>query len=154
MKTLTIVAPAYNEAEVIRDFYTALKNELRKLSHYNSDIIFVVDGGNDATYDILSGIAKEDGQVRIIKLSRNFGHQSALLAGIDHAHGDAVITMDSDLQHPPALIPKLLTEFEQGADIVYTIREENEGLGLLRRMESAFFYWLINLISDVPIREN
>lgn len=154
MKTLTIVCPAYEEAEGIRGFYHVLKAEAEKLSGYQIDILFVVDGGEDRTYDILQKVAAEDSAVRVIRLSRNFGHQVALLAGIDHARGDAVITMDSDLQHPPALIPKLLAQFENGADIVYTVREKTEGIGLLRRLESSFFYWFVNRVSDVPIREN
>jgi dolichol-phosphate mannosyltransferase len=154
MKSLTVVCPAYNEAEVIANFYDVLKKELDQLTEYRTDVVFVVDGGKDATFEILERIAQKDPRVHAIKLSRNFGHQIALLAGIDHAKGDAVITMDADLQHPPSVIPKLLAEFEKDAEIVYTVRESTENIGTFRRAESSVFYRLVNLISDVPIVEN
>lgn len=154
MKTLTVVCPAYNEAEGIRRFYDVLVLELSKLSSYTWSILFVVDGGTDGTFKILKEIASKDGKVRVLKFSRNFGHQMALLAGIDHAKSDVVITMDSDLQHPPSFIPKLLAEYEKGSDIVYTIRVHDESIGILRKWVGNMFYRFINLISDIPINRN
>lgn len=154
MKTLSVIAPAYNEAEVIRDFYTALKAELGKLSGYKADMLFVVDGGEDRTIDILRELAASDTSLRVLKFSRNFGHQMAYLAGIDHADADIVVMMDSDLQHPPAVIPQLLAEFEKGSDVVYTVRRRTRNLGLIRRVQSFLFYRFLNLISEVPIGEN
>lgn len=155
MKRLTIVCPAYNEEEGIADFHTALTVELQKLSSkYSSDILFVVDGGSDHTFEILKGIADKDEKVRIIKFSRNFGHQMALLAGLDVAEGDAVIMMDSDLQHPPEVIPQLLFEYEKGSDIVITIRTGTEGASFARRAAGAIFYKFFQFISDLPINEN
>jgi len=154
MKTITVIAPAYNEAEGIRDFYTVLKAELGKLIGYRPDMLFVIDGGADKTIDILRDIAAADPALRVLKFSRNFGHQMAYLAGIDHADADVVIMMDSDLQHPPAVIPHLLAEFEKGSDVVYTVREKTKNQGFVRRTQSVIFYWFLNLISEVPIGEN
>lgn len=154
MKTLTVVCPAYNEAEGIRYFYDVLKKELSNIDAYAHTIFFVIDGGTDGTVDILKKIAIQDPRVHILALSRNFGHQVSLLAGIDHADADVVIMMDSDLQHPPAIIPKLIEEYEKGNDIVYTIREESEQRATLRSHVGKLFYRLINTISEVPINEN
>lgn len=153
MKSLTIVCPAYNEEAVIERFYDALKTELNALTNYKSDVVFVVDGGTDRTFDILKGIAAKDARVRSLKFSRNFGHQMALIAGIDYAKGNVVIMMDSDLQHPPSLIPKLLEEYEKENDIVYTVRYA-ENTGFFRKLAGSFFYWAVNMISEVPIHEN
>ena len=153
-KTLTIVSPVYNEEPVIHDFYTALRSQLDNLKDYSCDIIFVVDKCTDQTLDVVKEIAARDPSFSILALSSRFGYQMSLMAGIDHAMGDAVITMDADLQHPPSVIPLLLKEFEKGADIVHTVRMHTEGLGFVRRMQSKAFYWLINLISEVPILEN
>lgn len=154
MKTLTVIAPAYNEAESIRDFYNVLKSEISKLSGYTTDMIFVVDGGTDKTIDILRGIAADDPKLRVIRFSRNFGHQMAYLAGLDAADSDVIIMMDSDLQHPPAVIPQLLAAYEQGSDVVYTIRRSTKNLGVFRRIQSFLFYRFLNLISEIPIGEN
>ena len=153
-RTLTIVSPVFNEEEGIRDFYDSLQPHLKGLSNYTSDIIFVVDRCTDNTLSILKDIAASDPSVRVLGLSSRFGYQMSQLAGIDHAKGDAIVTMDSDGQNPPALLPKLLAEFEKGADIVHGIRENTEGLSAMRKAQSDLFYWFINKISDVPIIPN
>src|SRR3989338_7172899 len=137
MKSITVVVPVFNEEHVIEKFYTALKAELTQLAHYSYTILFVVDGGRDKTASI----------------SRDIGHQMALLAGLDHAAGDAVITMDGDLQHPPHLISQLLREFEQGNDVVHAVRKDTEDIGLRRKFASIIFYRFMNVISDTPIIE-
>lgn len=154
MKTLTIVAPAYNEEDGIADFYHAVKAELLKLPSYDSSIMFVVDGGTDNTFGILKDIAEKDPAVTVVRLSRNFGPQMAVMAGIDRANTDIIIMMDSDMQHPPELIPSLIKGYEEGNDVVYTLRERTTDLGVFRRLQSVFFYKLINLLSSVPITEN
>lgn len=154
MKTLTVIAPAYNEAEGIADFYHAVKEVLSQLSGYETSMLFVVDGGTDHTFDVLKEIAEKDSTVSVLKLSRNFGPQMAILAGIDYVDADIVIMMDSDMQHPPTLIPKLIETYERGNDVVYTIREHTEQLGFFARNQSLLFYWIINLISDTPITGN
>lgn len=154
MKTLTIVSPVFQEADVIAAFYRELKAELDKLRGYASTILFVVDRGEDNTLDILKDISTRDPSVRVLGMSSRFGHQMSLLAGIDHADSDLIIMMDSDLQHPPAIIPKLLAEFEQGNDIVNAIRENGKNIGVFKKMGSRIFYWVMNYISNVHFEEN
>jgi glycosyltransferase involved in cell wall biosynthesis len=155
MRTLTVISPVYNEAEVIEHFYQVLSKELQGLAgRYASRILFVVDRSSDDTLDILKRIAAADHSVGILALSSRFGHQMSLLAGIDHADADVVVMMDSDLQHSPALIPSLIERFEEGYDIVYTIREDERELGLLKRWGARLFYRLINSLSKVPINES
>jgi glycosyltransferase involved in cell wall biosynthesis len=155
VKTLTVVCPVYNEEEVIEAFYNELKAVLLSMAEsYQPKIIFVVDRCEDATLDILERIAKSDKSVMIIALSARFGHQASLLAGIDHCSSDAVIMMDSDLQHPPALIPTMLKEFERGYDIVHTLRQDSPEINPLKRTTSKLFYRFVNRIASVPIKEN
>ncbi len=154
MKTLVIISPVYQEADVIADFYRAVKVQLDQLSGYSATMLFVVDRGKDATLTILKDIARRDTTVRILGLSTRFGHQMSLLAGIDYAVADAVIMMDSDLQHPPALIPQFLKRFEAGDEIVNAIREDVNNVGVFKRVSSRLFYWLMKLISEVPLGEN
>jgi dolichol-phosphate mannosyltransferase len=153
MKKLSVICPAYNEEAVIGEFYKALSGALDGLAGYGSEIIFVVDGGDDKTFEILSDIASRDRRVRVLKFSRNFGHQMALLAGVDYAEGDAVVMMDADLQHPPRLIAELLSEYEKGNDVVYTVRI-GEKVGVLRKAAGALFYRMVNAVSEVHVVEN
>ncbi len=155
MKTLTVICPVYNEEEVIESFYRELKKVLSGISErYSSRILFVVDPGTDESVTILKQIATQDSAVQIIVLSSRFGHQLSLLAGIDHAESDAVLMMDSDLQHPPALIPAMLAEQEKGYDIVYTIRADSPDAGFFKRGSSRLFYRMVNAISPVRIHES
>lgn len=151
MLSITIVVPLFNEEDVVEKFYRTLKEELMRIKNYTHTIIFVVDGGKDSTAAILRRIAAEDNSVQVLVLSRNFGHQMALLAGIDHACGDVVITMDGDLQHPPRIIKELIAEFEKGNDIVHAVRKDTEGIGFFRKLTSHIFYRFVNIISDTPI---
>ncbi|MEQ9000830.1 MAG: glycosyltransferase family 2 protein [Coleofasciculus sp. B1-GNL1-01] len=155
MKTLTIISPVYNEEEVINDFYTELRGVLAGLSpRYDSKILFVVDRSSDASFEILKSIAEQDKAVQILLMSSRFGHQMSLLAGIDHSDSDVLIMLDSDLQHPPSLIPKMLMKYEQGYDIVYTIRQDSKDISIFKRLTSKLFYKIINKLSDVPINES
>jgi polyisoprenyl-phosphate glycosyltransferase len=155
MKTLTVVCPVYNEAEVIEAFYIELRSVLIDLAdRYSTTIMFVVDPGTDTTLEKLKRIAQTDNAVRVLALSARFGHQMALVAGMDHCDSDAVIMMDSDLQHPPALIPTMLQHFEAGYDIVYTLREDTPEIHFFKRASSKLFYRIINRISEVPINES
>ena len=154
MKTLTIICPVYQEEAVIADFYDALKKQLRALPEWDANILFVIDRSSDRTLSIVREIARHDASLGVIGMSARFGHQMALLAGIDHAKGDVIIMMDSDLQHPPAVIPLLLAEYEKGNDVVYTIREGAAHVPLLRRLMGNLFYRFINMLSEVPINPN
>lgn len=149
-ETVSIVIPVYNEEAVINKFYDRLIAVLSRLD-YGYEIIFIDDGSFDKTLDILCGIAKKDGRVKIISFSRNFGHMIALSAGLDHASGKAVITMDSDLQHPPELIPALINKWSQGAIIVNTIKESTKNISIFKKNVSKLFYWFMKRIVRIDI---
>ena len=154
-KTLTVLCPVYNEEEIIETFYTELKNVLSSLpDNYKTRIMFVVDRSEDGTIDVLKRICELDSTVILISLSARFGHQMSLLAGIDHCDSEIIIMMDSDLQHPPSLIPSMLKKYEEGHDIVYTIRQASSDISFISRIGSKFFYLLVNKISSTPIYEN
>ncbi len=155
MKTLTVISPVYNEESVIEFFYQELSTVLTTLNNrYQTNILFVLDRCTDRTLSILKGIAADDQAVQILALSGRFGHQMALLAGIDHCNSDVIVMMDCDLQHPPALIPAMLEKYEQGYDIIYTLREDAPDSGLFKQFSSRLFYRLVNWISDIPISES
>jgi glycosyltransferase involved in cell wall biosynthesis len=153
MKTLTVISPVYNEVDGIEQFYQELKKVLKPLK-YDAKILFVLDRGTDGTLDVLRKIANKDPSVQVLALSSRFGHQMSLLAGIDHTHSDVAIMMDSDLQHPPQLIPLMIEEFEKGKEIVYTIRTETVKIPFFKKFLSKTFYRFINLMSDTHVNEN
>ena len=146
---LTIVSPCYNEAEVIQTFYEKLVDVVSQLKdEIDYEIILVDDGSTDATPEILKQIAADNPAFKAVILSRNFGHQIALSAGIDQADGDALIMMDSDLQHPVDLIPEMVASWKDGYDVVSMVRKETEGAGLFKNITSNGFYWLFNKLSS------
>jgi polyisoprenyl-phosphate glycosyltransferase len=150
---VSIVCPAFAEEEVLPLFHRELTAVLEPLEHhYRFEILYVDDGSPDATLDVLKRMAREDPRVAYLSLSRNFGHQAALTAGLEHARGDAVISMDADLQHPPHVLPRLLQAWQQGHDVVITIRADDQRLGRFKRLTSTAFYRLMALLSDTDIR--
>jgi len=153
-KLLCVVTSCYNEEAVIGRFYERLKLVLTKLDHVGHRIHFVDDGSSDCTLDLLHEIAERDERVFVFSLSRNFGHQVALSAGLDTAAGDAVVFLDSDLQHPPDLIPRMVELWHEGYDVVSAVRTGTADSGLLKRLSSRLFYALINRLSDTPIVPN
>lgn len=152
-KTIAIVVPVYNEQDVIERFHQELIAVISALP-YHFTIFYINDGSTDDTQEILEKICTQDQRTTAVELSRNFGHQAALTAGLDLAEGDAVITMDGDGQHPPGLIPELLELFQSGNDIVLTQRSSDERIGLLKRFSSRLFYTLINRLGDTMIFPN
>ncbi|MEM7707640.1 MAG: glycosyltransferase family 2 protein [Pseudomonadota bacterium] len=144
---ISIVIPAYNEQEVIDEFYRRIAKVLDGLS-YRSELVFVNDGSTDDTIKKLRALKKQDGRVGIVELSRNFGKEIALTAGIDHAKGEAVIPIDADLQDPPELIPELLAQWEAGNDVVYATRLEREGETWIKKATASTFYKLMQNIGD------
>lgn len=149
-KLISIVIPAFNETENIPRIVDAIDKLFRTIPH-NYEIILVADGCTDNTMETIEKLTETNKQVYFIELSRNFGHQLALKAGLDHANGDCVISMDCDLQHPPEIIPELLAKWELGYEVVYTIRQEDKKLPLGKRITSNLFYKTINSLSDVEI---
>lgn len=153
MKAIDIVLPVYNEEEGIAAFHAALSAAIEPLAErYRFHIIYVLDRSRDSSFAVLRKIASLDDRVTVLHLSRRFGHQMSLVAGIDHSRGDAVIMMDSDQQHPPALIATLLEKFEEGYDVVHTIRQYDPGTSRLKRWTSDAFYYLQNAMSPVEMR--
>ncbi|HET9056461.1 MAG TPA: glycosyltransferase family 2 protein [Chitinophagaceae bacterium] len=150
MTELSVIVPVFNEAESIVPLYT----EIEKYCPKNFELIWVDDGSTDTTFTQVQLIANSDNRVKCVSLSRNFGHQNALRAGLNYATGKNIITMDGDLQHPPSLIPLLLDNLSNGYDIVLAQRKKTVAISPLKRFFSASFYKFINLISDVPIEEN
>lgn len=148
--SVDIVIPVFNEAAVIEQTYASLKNILKTLPQIFI-IYYVNDGSTDGTSVALAKLVRTDRTVRVIELSRNFGHQAALSAGLMAANGDVVITMDGDGQHPPELIPQMLELVKQGYEIVQTQRLETKQNGVLKRWSSIVFYRLLNLISGTQV---
>ncbi|MGE5127204.1 MAG: glycosyltransferase family 2 protein [Betaproteobacteria bacterium] len=154
MSTLTVVCPVYNEEDVIAAFHSQLSAVLRGLlPRWQATILFVVDRGEDGTLERLRAIAAADPGVRVLALSNRFGQQMALLAGLDHCDSDAVVMMDADLQHPPALIPELLAAHERGFDVVYTVREDIPDVPWLKRASARLFYRLLDRFSETPVHQ-
>jgi len=151
--TLSIVCPAYQEEDVLPLFHSALAAALAPLAtEYALEILYVDDGSRDRTLEVIRGLAAADPRVRYVSLSRNFGHQAALTAGLDHASGDAVVSLDSDLQHPPALIPTLVARWREGNDVVLTIRADDVRLSWFKRFSSRLFYKILARFSDLDVR--
>ncbi|MFZ6000737.1 MAG: glycosyltransferase family 2 protein [Bacteroidota bacterium] len=152
MKTVSIVIPAYNEENNIIPLFARLQNTMVALN-YTVEYLFVDDGSHDATLKVIQHLASENTNVYYVQFSRNFGHQCALKAGLDLANGDCVISMDSDLQHPPEVIPQLIAKWEEGFDVVYTKRKELGELSWFKRKTSKLFYKTFNQLSGVKIEE-
>jgi len=148
---LTVVVPCYNEADMVGLFYQQLKPVLDSLSGLDHEIILVDDGSTDDTLPILNELAREDPAVRVCSLSRNFGHQIALTAGIDFAEGDAVVLMDADLQHPPEKITELVGKWREGYDVVSGVRTNTQGSSWLKDFNSRSFHLILNFLSTTRI---
>lgn len=150
MQTLDIVVPAYNEEAGLRAFYARLRPVIDALD-MSVRVLFVDDGSTDRTAAVCRELAREDSRIGLLRLSRNFGHQAALTAGLDHASADAVITMDADLQHPPEKLPEFVAAWRAGAEVVSGVRSQSSGVGLMKRATSSLFYRVLNAISSLPI---
>ncbi|MCE5185852.1 MAG: glycosyltransferase family 2 protein [Planctomycetaceae bacterium] len=150
-KQISVISPCYNEAAVIKDFYVAVKSVLSALPDIEHEIILVDDGSQDGTAEILRQLAAQDPSLKAVILSRNFGHQIALTAGVDYTSGDAMIMMDSDLQHPAQLLPMLIEEWQKGCDVVSMVRVETQGAGFFKRCSSQLFYVLFNALSRTTL---
>ena len=146
-RLISIVVPAFNEEDALPLFYDQLMSVLGELSE-DYEVIFINDGSTDNTETILEKIASENPNVHPLHLSRNFGHQAALCAGLEHARGDYVITMDADGQHPPMLIPEMIRLADSGYDIVLTQRMEQEEKSSFKKWSSETFYKVLNEVSD------
>lgn len=149
-KLVSIIIPAFNEAENIPVICSEIISIFKGLT-YNYEIILVADGCTDNTLDVINELVTSNKHILYIEFSRNFGHQLALKAGLDHTSGDCAISLDCDMQHPPGLIPSLLAKWEEGYEVVYTIRKEDKKLPLLKRITSKLFYKILNSLSEVEL---
>ncbi len=149
---LSVVVPVYNEESTLPELHRRLTATLEPLEPY--EIVFVDDGSADLSWALTKDLAERDPHLRLIRLSRNFGHQAAITAGLDAAKGDAVITMDGDLQDPPELIPELVARWREGFDVVYAVRNERAGEARWRLAAIAAFYKLLRRIAGNNIPEN
>lgn len=146
----SIIAPFLNEESVLPEFYKRICRIIDNLKE-TSEIIFIDDGSVDNSLKIVNLLSKKDPRVKILSLSRNFGHQIAITAGIDHAEGDAVVIIDADLQDPPELIPELITSWKNGNEVVFAVRNSRQGEGWFKLFAASLFYRFIRLIVSINI---
>ncbi len=150
-KLLSIVAPVYNEQELVEEF---VARACAAAADYEYELVLVNDGSSDATPELLDRIAAGDKRVRVIHLSRNFGHQAALTAGLEHAVGDVVAMLDADLQDPPELIRDMIAQWSQGADVVYAVRRQRDGETAFKLATASWFYKLFDRLAQVDLEPN
>ena len=152
-KTISVVVSCYNEELALDQFYHETARILNKLN-WDYELIFVNDGSQDGTMKILDDLSRKDKKVKVISFSRNFGHEAAMIAGLDYSSGDGIVCMDADLQHPPQYLPEIVRKFEEGCDVINMVRTKNESAGWFKNFASSAFYHLINVLSDVKFEPN
>jgi polyisoprenyl-phosphate glycosyltransferase len=148
---LSVVAPVYNEQELVEEFVARAR---AAIADFEYELVLVNDGSSDRTGELLDRMAANDPRVRVIHLSRNFGHQAALTAGLEHAAGDVVAMIDADLQDPPELIPDMVAHWSQGADVVYAVRRPREGETAFKLATASWFYKLFDKLAQVDLHHN
>lgn len=154
MKKISILIPAYNEEEVLQHLYERLGKLADSTKEYQFEFLFVNDGSRDRTLEIIKSYAKKDMRIAYVNLSRNFGKEIAMIAGLDHVTGDATVIIDADLQDPPELIPKMIKYWESGYDDVYARRNSRAGETWLKKITSELFYKLLKKSTNVPIQQD
>lgn len=151
---ISIVVSVYNEAEVIELFWDKLKKVISKDTNTLYEVIFVNDGSVDDTKEIIVNFITNAYNIKLINFSRNFGHEAAMIAGIDNATGDAIICLDSDLQHPPELLPELIEKFKEGHNVITMSRIDRKDGGLYKKVTSSLFYYFLNKFSNIKFEHN
>ena len=154
MKKISILIPAYNEEAVLDTLYTRLGTLANELKKYDFEFLFVNDGSRDKTLKIIREFADIDTRVSYVNLSRNFGKEIAMIAGLDHVTGDATVIIDADLQDPPELIPEMIKHWEDGYDDVFARRNSREGETWFKKWSSKTFYQILEKVSHVPIQKD
>lgn len=153
-KSITILIPAYNESEVLPELSSRLTDITDKIEGYDFEFLYVNDGSRDNTLELIKNYATKDKRVSYINLSRNYGKEIAMLAGIDHVTSDAMIIIDADLQDPPELIPEMINLWEDGYDDVYAKRRTREGESWLKKTTSRVYYQILQSVTRIPIQED
>ena len=152
-KMLSVVVSVYNEKEALPMFYETAKPILDALS-WDYELVFVNDGSQDGSLEVLKAFAKSDERVKVVSFSRNFGHEAAMIAGIDYARGDGIVCMDADLQHPPEILERIVAKLDEGYGVISMVRTRNTSAGLVKNITSSAFYRLINTMSDMKFEPN
>lgn len=147
---ISFVIPVYNEFESLPELYRRLKLLVDNIDK-SYEIIFVDDGSSDNSVEVIKGLYNKDNNIKLVRLSRNHGHQIAITAGLNHATGTITVSMDADLQHPPEIVPKLIAEWEKGYDIVNAVKVEDKSRGRLKKFLANSFYYIFNKIADIDI---
>ena len=153
-KLITILIPAYNEQDVLNMLKERLDNIINKIENYNFEILFVNDGSKDKTLEMLKELREKDKRYNYLSLSRNYGKEIAMIAGLDYSRGDAVIIMDADLQDPPELIPEMIKYWEQGYDDVYAKRRSRKGESFLKKFTSKMYYAILQKFTRIEIQKD
>ena len=154
MKKISIIIPAYNEEESLPFLYERLINLINGIESYEFEVLFINDGSKDSTLKIIKELRQKDERICYVNLSRNFGKEIAMMAGLDYAKGDAVIFIDADLQDPPELIPELIKYWEEGYDDVYAKRKSRNGETFFKKFTSKMYYKILQRMSRVEIQED
>lgn len=154
VKTISILIPAYNEEPVLDKLFTRLANLANDTKNYDFEFLFINDGSKDKTLEIIKGYAEQDDRVSYINLSRNFGKEIGMIAGLDHVRGDATVIIDADLQDPPELIPQMIRLWEEGYDDVYAKRKSREGETWFKKFTSRMYYKTLQSVTRIPIQED
>ena len=154
MKKVSILIPAYNEEEVLYTLYDRLENVINKLNNYEFEVLLINDGSKDNTLNILRELRKRDKRMCYINLSRNYGKETAMIAGLDYVTGDCCIILDADLQDPPELIEEMLKYWEQGYDDVYAKRKSRAGESFMKKFTSSLFYKMLQKSTRITIQKN
>lgn len=154
MKSITLLIPAYNEAPVLPKLYDRLTSLADTLPNYKLEFLFVNDGSRDETLDIIKGYAKKDKRISYVNLSRNFGKEIAMIAGIDHVNSDALVIIDADLQDPPELVPEMIKIWEDGYDDVFARRSSRLGESWVKKFTSRSFYKVLQKSTTIPIQKD
>lgn len=153
-KLVSILVPAYNEQEVLNLLYERLKVIMDENSSYNFEVLFVNDGSKDNTLNVIQDLRKKDNRICYLNLSRNYGKETAMIAGLDYVKGDCVIILDADLQDPPELIPEMLSFWEEGYDDVYAKRKSRKGETFLKKLTSKLYYKTLQSITNIEIQKD
>lgn len=154
MKKITIIVPSYNEEESIPYLYDRLNTMMNNLNNYAFEVLFVNDGSKDKTLELIKELRSKDERISYVNFSRNFGKETAMIAGLDYATGDCVIFIDADLQDPPELIPELIKYWEEGYDDVYARRNSRKGETFLKKFTSKMYYKVLQSLTRVEIQKD
>ena len=154
MKKITIIVPSYNEEEALPYLYERLNAMMNNLNQYEFEVLFINDGSKDRTLELIKEMRNKDNRISYVNFSRNFGKETAMIAGLDYATGDAVIFIDADLQDPPELIPELIKYWEEGYDDVYARRSSRKGETFLKKFTSKMYYKVLQSLTRVEIQKD